>query len=1430
MDWTDDDGYNSEVSGDYGFTAVLGEGYALADGVVAPVFTVTVGMGIQRNALYSTQRTSTLIIDSTTVTQDNIATEGWKWDQDTSTLTLNGLDIAATGSNNGIQTAIDITIVLEGADNKIETEAIYGIYADGSLIIKGDGALTVNAGGDGIYMASGALTIESGTLNLNGDLAGSNGRGIISTNTATDIIINGGNVTVTGGYGIYTTHSIVVNDGSLTVTGAANAGITCKSLTIKGGLVEATSTSSLHMPYAVFVETKEDGIVINDGTLIARSTNGALFLNQPVLSLTYQYRLSDTAAYTDQTIPYVWNYTDRYVEIIAEGLYNSDVSGITANPTGLTAAGGTVALTLTGTNLDSHAVKVGRFIGTNCQQSWDVADNAASVTIPENQSAIRDIAHTFRVSLDNGATWLTAPTATVTQTKASGTAKQRTSTLLIDSTTVTQDNIAAEGWKWDQDTSTLTLNGLDIAMTGIYDHGIQTAIDITIVLEGADNKIETEATTGIRAEGSLIIKGDGALTVNAGRSGIYMASGALTIESGTLNLNGNAALSNGHGIHSASTETGITINDGNVTVTGRCGVSNSVSTLTVNGGSLTATGAADAGIWCESLTIEGGTVEVVSTGTDSFSYGVNARYGSGNITINDGTLIARSTNAMALYGRMVLPSGYKYRLSDTASYTYSNIPYVSNTTDRYVEIIIEDLPDPVVSDITADPTSLTAAGGTVSLTLTGTYLDLHAVKVGRFIGTDCQQSWSVTNNSASATIPANQDTTSDIVHTFRVSVDNGATWLIAPTATVTQAKASETPTQRTSTLHIESTTATQDNIATEGWKWDQNTSTLTLNGLDIATTGSNRGIQTAINITIVLEGSDNKIETEEAHGIYANGSLIIQGDGALTVNAGRSGIYMASGALAIESGTLNLNGNPTNSNQSGIFTGSASPGITINGGVVTATGDKGIEVYGDNSSFTINGGVVTATGNKGIEFYSANSSFTINGGTVKATGTTESGIQCGSLTVQGGIVEAIFTGTDKFSYGVKTGGGNITINDGTLIVRSTNAEVFNKQPTLPTRYKYRLSDTAAYTYQSTPYVKNTIDRYVEIIAEDLSSACEILSVNSPVGASLNDTAINATVNSFSVTVDVAVSEGATWKLYRAPGCTDEIIGAWALTPGNNNIAYIRVTAENGADKKDYRFAVTYTNNDDNSNNNPDDNNENSNNNPDDNNENSNNNPNDNDDNSNNSSNNNSNNNNSGNKSGGSGSGGSGGGGGGAAPTRPILTVNETKAKAALADMQKTGRKKARITGNGQIKMTPSAWQALGSTLVDFDTLAKGAVQLRITVKNPGKMTSEMHLSGELTGSAVNARKAFFEKWFKNKVQVIRLDQSDSFGQPVEIVAKVDLTGMSTKQLVFYVYDRATNTYKRIENAAYWIDQNGYLHFTTEVAGDIIISDGPLERK
>jgi len=177
-----------------------------------------------------------------------------------------------------------------------------------------------------------------------------------------------------------------------------------------------------------------------------------------------------------------------------------------------------------------------------------------------------------------------------------------------------------------------------------------------------------------------------------------------------------------------------------------------------------------------------------------------------------------------------------------------------------------------------------------------------------------------------------------------------------------------------------------------------------------------------------------------------------------------------------------------------------------------------------------------------------------------------------------------------------------------------------------------------------------------------------------------------------------------------------------------------------------------------------------------------------------------------------------------------LVVDAAKAKAALAEREKSGAGKARIRHNGEIKILAEAWPVFGNIPVDFDTLDENAVAVRVTVREPGKMTGEKLLSGYVKGSIVDSRKAFFEKWFKNKVRVIHLDQQGDFGQPVKIAAKLDLTGMDASKLYFYSYDKKTNTYRRIEKPAYWIDKNGYLHFTTEYAGDIVVSEGPLERK
>ncbi|MDL2233606.1 hypothetical protein LJC63_08545, partial [Ruminococcaceae bacterium OttesenSCG-928-L11] len=131
---------------------------------------------------------------------------------------------------------------------------------------------------------------------------------------------------------------------------------------------------------------------------------------------------------------------------------------------------------------------------------------------------------------------------------------------------------------------------------------------------------------------------------------------------------------------------------------------------------------------------------------------------------------------------------------------------------------------------------------------------------------------------------------------------------------------------------------------------------------------------------------------------------------------------------------------------------------------------------------------------------------------------------------------------------------------------------------------------------------------------------------------------------------------------------------------------------------------------------------------------------------------------------------------------------------------------------------------------EHDTIVNRAIAVRISIPEPAKITTNLNLTATLSGTEVTKTKTYFAKWFKNKFAVIHFEQRGSWGQPVTAIAKVDLTGMNSKNLYFYHYDKATKKYSLIENPAYTVDKSGYVHFTTPMAGDIIISDGKLTKK
>ena len=180
------------------------------------------------------------------------------------------------------------------------------------------------------------------------------------------------------------------------------------------------------------------------------------------------------------------------------------------------------------------------------------------------------------------------------------------------------------------------------------------------------------------------------------------------------------------------------------------------------------------------------------------------------------------------------------------------------------------------------------------------------------------------------------------------------------------------------------------------------------------------------------------------------------------------------------------------------------------------------------------------------------------------------------------------------------------------------------------------------------------------------------------------------------------------------------------------------------------------------------------------------------------------------------------------------TVTAAELKDALEQMKQSGKPYALIQFAGSIMLPSQALKELGKTPLYVDTV-DGAVQVRVIIPRPDLVTEDLRPSGAVKGARVENLKAFFEKWFQNKVRIVCTDQTGTWGQRVEIAAKVDLTDMNTSNLYIYRFDRKTNTYILVQRPGkaapgYWLDKNGYLHFYTTLAGDYIISEGPLAAK
>ncbi len=213
--------------------------------------------------------TQTIDLTSLTADEDKLEEEGWSWDYDTKTLTLDGITIEITDQGEEASDCIkfnrgeDITIIFKGENNLIADRgySLYGVYTkgDGTLTLKGDEDAVLNLsykmlkttypGNNGTTIGyPHNLVIESGTINNKGT--------VMVDDTFT---MNGGTFNLeswdTGSddIGIYAIQQVNITGGNLNV---------------------ALNGTAIMVPGTLKETDKADGVIISGGNVVLDSKEG----------------------------------------------------------------------------------------------------------------------------------------------------------------------------------------------------------------------------------------------------------------------------------------------------------------------------------------------------------------------------------------------------------------------------------------------------------------------------------------------------------------------------------------------------------------------------------------------------------------------------------------------------------------------------------------------------------------------------------------------------------------------------------------------------------------------------------------------------------------------------------------------------------------------------------------------------------------------------------------------------------------------------------------------------------------------------------------------------------------------------------------------------------------------------------------------------
>ncbi len=689
-----------------------------------------------------------------------------------------------------------------------------GIYVSGSsphLTISAqteNPRLEVTAKQNGILSWGGSLTIESGTIVVNG---GSNG-GIVAEE---DIAIKGGTITATSDrMAISAADSLTIGENAsvtaITTSGAAiNAGI---GITINGGEVITSSVGN-----RVFTEnTDYIDIVPPEDT-----------------SITVQYG-ENSEAVTTQTYATQTHITDSikeagYFHSYLTSISEPTITGVVVSPETATVHQGNsqqFTATVTGSGNLSNAQIQWSVTGSNSASSGTSISDSGLLTVAKDEMA-ESLTVTATVS-DGDKTFSDTAAVTVTRVPVeSVTVEPSEITLMVGETyqltaTVTPPEAGVVTW------SSLSSDRVSVDATGLITANQQGIFSPTEIRASVGSKYDKCIVTvvtpniyvggvGFYSDGTTIAYGrttdEGTVTIEGATAENYN----IKWDGSTLTLRNATIISdNGDGISSGAMTT--LVIEGKNTITARSlnnsGIRGSASSLTISGsGTLDVTGNY-AGINISTLTLNSGTICAKATGTYGqgikFSGSVIINGGSvmaegargiakvvvesGDITINGGTVTAIGTNAgmdCARSNIVVKPSAGKSIAVTAGENTESaaalaGSPFTSETTitdlvseKKYVHTEVKEAPP----SITIQPQSATVTEGesvSFSLAASGSGLSYQWQQ-----SSDGGQSWTAISGATSVSYKTGATTLQMNGTQYRCVITNAVGSVTSAAATLT---------------------------------------------------------------------------------------------------------------------------------------------------------------------------------------------------------------------------------------------------------------------------------------------------------------------------------------------------------------------------------------------------------------------------------------------------------------------------------------------------------------------------------------------------------------------------------------------------------------------------------------------------------------------